>query len=183
MAMGTVYRHLDRKLALRAFAEIDARLDGDTHLVVGGGAAMSLAYGHPLTTEDVDAFAARGGLSMAQLDTAAREVAAKLDLAPDWLNAHFVTFTHVLPSDYGARLREAFRGAHLVVSALGPEDLLVMKCFSGRDKDRGHARRLLDVVMDLDVVSAHLDALIEKRVPGAQRAADWFDDLCDEVGA
>ena len=91
------HRHLDRRLALRAFEAIDARLSADTHLVVGGGAAMSLAYGHPLATEDVDAFAARGGLSMAQLDKAAREVAADLGLAPDWLNAHFVTFTHVLP--------------------------------------------------------------------------------------
>jgi len=176
------HRHLDRRLALRAFGGMDACLDGNTHLVVGGGAAMSLSYDYPLSTEDVDAFTARGGLSMAQLDGAARAVAAKMGLAPDWLNAHFVTFTHVLPSDYGARLREVFRGAHLVVSALGPEDLLVMKCFSGRDKDRGHARRLLGLVIELDFVSVHLDALIEKRVPGAQRAADWFDDLRDEVG-
>ena len=180
--MAVEYRHLDRRSALRAFEAIDARLPADTHLVVGGGAAMSLAYGHTLTTEDVDAFTARGGLSMAELDGAAREVAAKMGLAPDWLNAHFATFTHVLPGDYGNRLREVFRGAHLTVSALGPEDLLVMKCFSGRDKDRGHARRLLSLAADLDLVSAHLDALIEKRVPGAQRAADWFDDLCDEAG-
>jgi hypothetical protein len=182
LAVAVEYRHLDRRSALNAFEAIDARLSVDAHLVVGGGAAMSLAYGHPLATEDVDAFAARGGLSMAELDGAAREVAAKMGLAPDWLNAHFVTFTHVLPSDYGTRLREVFHGAHLVVSALGPEDLLVMKCFSGRDKDRGHARKLLNLVTDLDIVSAHLDALIEKRVPGARRAADWFDDLRDEVG-
>jgi hypothetical protein len=180
--MAMEYRHLDRRSALRAFEAIDARLPAETHLVVGGGAAMSLAYGHPLSTEDVDAFAARGGLSMAQLDGAARAVAAEMGLAPDWLNAHFATFTHVLPGDYGSRLREVFRGAHLKVSALGPEDLLVMKCFSGRDKDRSHARRLLGLVVDVDLVSGHLDTLIEKRVPGAQRAADWLDDLRDELG-
>lgn len=180
--MGKRYAHLDGPLALAAFAAIDARLDKDTHLVVGGGAAMSLAYGHPLSTEDVDAFTARGGLSMADLDKEARLVAKDLGLAPDWLNSHFVTFTHVLPGDYGARLKEVFRGAHLAVSALGPEDLLVMKCFSGRDKDRGHARRLLRLDIDLALVNGHLDRLIEKRVPGAERAADWFDDLRDEVG-
>jgi len=181
--MKTLYQHLDRGLALRAFAEIDARLDAVTHLVVGGGASMSLAYNYPLTTEDVDAFTAQGCLSLSLLYGAAREVAANLGLAPDWLNGHFATFTHVLPRDYGTRLREVFRGAHLVVSSLGPEDLLIMKCFSGRDKDRGHARRLLELVSDLDFVSGHLDALIEKRVPGAARAADWFDDLRDEVEA
>jgi hypothetical protein len=74
-----------------------------------------------------------------------------------------------------------FRGARLTVSALGPEDLLIMKCFSARDKDHGHARRLLEIADDLEIVSAHLSALIEKRVPGAVRAADWFDDLRDEA--
>jgi len=177
------YRPLDRRLALRAFAAVDARLDADAHLVIGGGAAMAMAYHHPLSTEDVDAFTAKGGLGMADLDRVARAVALELGLAPDWLNSHFVTFTHVLPRDYGARLREIYRGDHLRVSALGPEDILVMKCFAGRDKDRGHARRLVEGGTDLDLVSAHLDALIERRVPGAQRAADWFDDLRDEVGA
>ena len=181
--MAVKYRHLDRRLVLRAFGEMDARLEVAAHLVVGGGAAMSLAYGHPSATEDVDAFTARGGLPMADLDGAAREIAEDLGLAPDWLNSHFATFTHVLPRDYGARLKEVFRGARLRVSALGPEDLLVMKCFSGRDKDRSHARRLLELAPNLDIVDAHLDALIEKRVPGAQRAADWFDDLRDEVEA
>ena len=143
---------------------------------------MALAYGHPLSTEDVDAFTARGGLSMADLDREARVVAKDLGLPPDWLNSHFVTFTHVLPADYGTRLKEVFAGAHLTVSALGAEDLLIMKCFSGRDKDRGHARRLLGLGVDTALVSGHFDRLIEKRVPGAERAADWFDDLRDEVG-
>lgn len=69
------------------------------------------------------------------------------------------------------------------MDALGPEDLLVMKCFAGRDKDLPHARTLArrdDV--DLDLVDAHLSRLVESRYPRAERAADYFDGLRDELG-
>ena len=142
---------------------------------------MVLAYDYPLATQDVDAFTARGGLSMAELDTAARRVAEQLDLEPDWLNTHFETYTGVLPTGYSERLKRVLEGEHLVVDALGPEDLLVMKCFAGRDKDRGHARKLLRLAGDLDLVDRHLAHLIERRYPGAEKAADYFDDLRDEA--
>ena len=142
---------------------------------------MVLAYDYPLATQDVDAFTARGGLSMAELDTAARRVAEQLDLEPDWLNTHFETYTGVLPTGYSERLKRVLEGEHLVVDVLGPEDLLIMKCFAGRDKDRGHARKLLRLAGDLDLVDRHLAHLIERRYPGAEKAADYFDDLRDEA--
>ena len=40
--------------------------------VVGGGAAMVLAYDYPLATHGIDAFISAGGLRMADLDEAAR---------------------------------------------------------------------------------------------------------------
>lgn len=166
---------------LEAFELLDRHLDQPLTLVVGGGAAMVLAYGHALATQDVDAFTARGGLRLAELDGAARTIARELDTAPDWLNSHFETFTGVLPSGYGERLRRVFEGERLVVDALGPEDLLVMKCFSGRDKDRPHARKLLHVAADLELVGAHIGALAARGYPGADRAADYFDDLRDEA--
>ena len=167
---------------LEALKKLDGAVQGDARLVIGGGAAMVLAYDHPLATQDIDAFSAKGGLRLADLDAAAKKVAKQLDIEPDWLNQHFETYTGVLPQDYAQRLRRVFDGKHIVVDALAPEDLLVMKCFAARDKDRPHARRLLKIAKDLDLVDRQLALLAEKGYPGAQKAADWFDDLRDEVG-
>ena len=166
---------------LRALELLDARTSEPVRLVIGGGAAMTLAYRHPIATQDVDAFAAKGGLRMVDLDAGAKRVADELNIEPDWLNGHFETFTTVLPGDYGKRLRSVFKGAQLQVDALGPEDLLVMKCFAGRDKDRPHARKLIRLAQDLDLVDRHLQHLVERRHPGADRAVDYFDDLRDEA--
>ncbi len=165
-----------------ALARLDARLDRPARLVIGGGAAMVLAYDHPLATQDVDAFAVSGSPRMSELDAAAKQVAADLDIEPDWLNPYFETFTGVLPSDYETRLRRVYEGEHLIVDALGPEDLLVMKCFAARDKDLPHARRLLRLATDLGRVDRHLSELVERRYPGAELAADYFDDLRDDEG-
>jgi hypothetical protein len=70
-----------------------------------------------------------------------------------------------------------FAGEFLTVDALGPEDLLVMKCFAGRDKGVPHARKLLKVATDLAIVDRQLQLLVERRCPGAEKAADFFDDL------
>jgi len=175
-------RVVDGDLMRAALRALDAHIGAPAHLVVGGGAAMVLAYGVNLATQDVDVFAARGGLGVADLQAAARAVAADLAIEPDWLNSHFETFTHVLPADYAKRLEPIFQGKHLRVDALGAEDLLVMKCFAGRDKDRPHARKLLAKVRDLGVVERRLAELVERRIPGADKAADLFDDLRDEAG-
>lgn len=173
---------LDARRMREALAGLDGRIGAPARLVIGGGAAMVLAYDHPLATQDVDAFPAKGTLSLAQLDAAAKEVAAELDIEPDWLNGYFYTFTTVLPDDYARRLRTVFQGEHLQVDALGPEDLLVMKCFAGRDKDRPHARKLLRLAQDLSIVDRQLSLLGEQGHPGAEDAADYFDDLRDEEG-
>jgi 8-oxo-dGTP pyrophosphatase MutT (NUDIX family) len=166
----------------RSLTLLDGRIKAPARLVIGGGAAMVLAYGHPVATADVDAFAVRGGLRVGELDAAAREVAEELNIEPDWLNAHFETFAGVLPADYGSRLRPVLAGERLQVDALGHEDLLVMKCFAGRDKDLPHARKLVRLASDLDIVDRQLELLVSKRYPGAQKAADYFDDLRDEAG-
>ncbi|HTN54069.1 MAG TPA: DUF6036 family nucleotidyltransferase [Anaeromyxobacter sp.] len=159
----------------RAFAALDARLDRPVTLIVGGGTAMMLAYGVPVRTTDVDAYPARGHLD--EIAALVREVAREVGLAPDWLNPHYETFAHVLPSDYAARLREVFAGQRLRVMALGVEDLLIMKAFAGREKDVGHARALLRKNPDLGIVERRIDELIGKGVSGALDAADFLDDL------
>jgi hypothetical protein len=166
----------------RAFAALDAALPRPVTLVVGGGGAMLLAHGLPVSTSDVDAYPAAGGLTVEELDPYAKQVARELGLPPDWLNPYYSTFAHVLPTDYGSRLVEVFSGPRLAVRALGVEDLLVMKCFAGRAKDRGHARALLRRSPDLDIVSRRLEELSGKRVPGASAALDFYDDLLEEAG-
>jgi hypothetical protein len=178
----TKHQPLDATGMRRALELLDAELSAHARLIVGGGAAMVLAYAHPLATQDIDAFAAKGGLRIADLDAAAKKVAKKLDIEPDWLNSHFDTFTGVLPADYATRLRSVFTGKHLSAEALGPEDLLIMKCFAGRDKDLPHARKLLRVAKDLSIVDRQLALLVERRYPGAEKAADFFDDLRDREG-
>ncbi len=177
------HRALDHDLMLEAFRELDTRLPSPTRLVIGGGAAMVLAFDHPLATQDVDAFTARGGLTIAELDEAAKQTARDLDIEPDWLNPHFETYTHVLPADYATRLRNVFRGERLTVDSLGPEDLLVMKCFAGRDKDLPHARALMRTPgLDITIIDRHISSLAERGHRGADAAADFFDDLRDEMG-
>lgn len=177
------HRPLDHDLMREAFRDLDARIPSPTRLVIGGGAAMVLAFGHPLATQDVDAFTARGGLDLAELDHAAKQTARALDIEPDWLNPHFETYTHVLPSDYAKRLRSVFAGERLSVDALGPEDLLVMKCFAGRDKDLPHARSLMRTPgLDVALIDRHISELAGRGHRGADAAADFFDDLRDEMG-
>lgn len=159
----------------QAFAALDARLDHPVTLVVGGGTAMLLAHGIAVRTTDVDAYPTSGGLDA--LAPHVRAVASELDLAPDWLNPHFETFAHVLPQDYARRLQAVFTGRMLQAAALGAEDLLVMKCFAGREKDVGHARALLRKLSDPGVVDRRIEELMDRGVSGALDAADFLDDL------
>lgn len=165
-----------------ALRKLDAELSGPQRLIIGGGAALALAYQYPLTTHDIDAFIAKGGMSIAEMDRHTKRVAQDMGIAPDWLNSHFESFTYVLPQDYRSRLRNVFTGKFLTVDALGPEDLLIMKCFAGRDKDRPHARKLIRIATDLSIIDKQLSSLCEKRILGAEKAADYFDDLRDEAG-
>jgi len=165
-----------------AFEALDRHAPSATHLVIGGGAAMVAAYDYrPSTRDVVDATSVGGGLGLADLDAAAKRVARELDLEPDWLNPYFEVYTSVLPPDYGTRLVRVYEGERLRVDALGPEDLLLVKCFAGRDRDRPHLRKLLRLAKDLAVVERRLTELGERGVMGASRAADVFDDLRDEM--
>jgi hypothetical protein len=144
-------------------------------LVAGDDTAMFLAYRLPVRTTDVDACPV--GATIDELAPHVRAVAKDLGLAADWINPHYETFAHVLPADYATRLKPVFEGKRLRVLALGAEDLLIMKCFAGREKDVGHARALLKRDPDLGVVERRIEELVERGVPGAADAADFLDDL------
>jgi hypothetical protein len=177
-AMNDRYAPLDAPLLREAFAALDSLIERPITLIVGGGTAMMLAYKLPVRTTDVDAYPRDGKID--EILPAIRAVARSMGLPPDWINPHYETFAHVLPPDYGTRLRPVFEGKRLLMVALGVEDLLVMKCFAGREKDIGHARALLKRAPDLALVERHLQLLEERRIQGAQDALDFYDDLSGE---
>ncbi|NUM88783.1 MAG: hypothetical protein HUU37_06245, partial [Bdellovibrionales bacterium] len=108
-------------------------------------------------------------------------VADREGLPGDWLNPYFSTFSYVLPADYEKRLIGVFSGRNLTALALGKEDLLIMKCFAHRQKDVGHARKLIRAGADLEIVEGRIQSLIERRIPGAQEALDFLDEVSEEA--
>lgn len=165
-----------------ALKGLEAELKTPLKLLIGGGAAFVLAHRIPLTTNDIDGIPYQTTLTAAQLDPAVKRVASKLNIPADWLNTYFATFTYSLPKDYGGRLVPVYRGKKLTALALAKEDLLIMKCFAGREKDIPHARALLKKGLDTSLVSGHLHQCLQEGLPNAQAALDFFYDLCEQLG-
>lgn len=165
-----------------AFQKLDGRLKSFTRIIVGGGAALVTAYGVPVSTQDVDGVPDRSSMDLADFKSEVRAVGREMGISQDWLNDYFSTFLFVLPKDYGERLVTIYKGKNLEVCALGKEDLILMKCFAGREKDIPHVRVLIRKGADLKIVDDRLSELLEKKIPGAEKASDFFSDLCDELG-
>lgn len=159
-----------------ALACLDSKLRKKVRLIMGGGGAMLLAYQYALSTADIDAIPASGA-TIQELDPLVKAVAEELGLAVDWLNPYYSSFAHVLPSDYGTRLLDVIQLPYLTVSALSKEDLLIMKCFAARQKDVVHARVLVKKGADLTLVENHLHSLLQKSIPGAERAIGFLNEL------
>jgi hypothetical protein len=165
----------------RALGALDALLDTPTQLLIGGGAAMALAYNLPLVTADIDAQVFKSQITQAELTPLVHKVAQQLQLPKDWINSYFNTFLFALPSDYASRLKQVLSGKHLKAFALGREDMVILKCMAGRDKDMPHARALMKQGVDRSIIEHQLQTLIDKKIPKADRAMDFFDELCDQV--
>ncbi|MBI4365321.1 MAG: hypothetical protein HY543_00725 [Deltaproteobacteria bacterium] len=173
---------MDAHAMKQALAALDRRLDRPTKLLIGGGAAMVLAHGMPLATQDIDGLVYQSALTQAELDPLVKAVARELHLPADWLNAYFNTFLYTLPADFKDRLCRVHAGKQLTVYALSVEDLLILKCFAGRPKDVPHARVLYRKARHRALVDAHLQRLVEKNVPGAREAWDFYAEIEDAAG-
>lgn len=175
---------LSREIMTRALETLDQKLKKIEHapvtLIMGGGGAMILAHGFPLATTDVDAIPK--GISFEELDPLVKEIADEQGLPKDWLNPHFSSFSHTLPSDYADRLINVHSGSHLQVLALGKEEMLIMKCFAHRRKDVGHARALVRDGANLDLVENRIEELEAKRIPGTQAAFDFLQEILELEG-
>ena len=165
----------------KAFQGLDGHLKVPVRIIVGGGAALIAAYDVQISTQDVDGVPDRSSMDLADFKNEVRAVGRELGIFQDWLNDYFSTFLFVLPKDYGDRLVSIYKGKNLEACALGKEDLILMKCFAGREKDIPHVRVLIRKGADLKVVDDRLSELLEKKVSGAEKASDFFSDLCEEL--
>jgi len=93
-----------------------------------------------------------------------------------------VLIDKIISKDYADRLVLIYKGKHLELCALGKEELILMKCFAGREKDIPHVRALIKKNPDLKIVDKRLEELMNKRIPQASKAADFFDDICSQLG-
>ncbi|MCC7460794.1 MAG: hypothetical protein IT286_05775 [Proteobacteria bacterium] len=173
-------KNLTQKQMIAALSALDVLLTVKVSILIGGGGAMILAHKFPLATSDIDAVAK--GIELFELDPLVKKVAEQLSLPKDWLNPYFSTFGHVLPEDYGNRLIQVFLGKNIKAQALGKEDLLIMKCFAGRQKDIPHARALVKSGADIQLVEEHIRSLIQKRIPKADNAQEFLYEIEDWLG-
>ena len=171
--------NLTKSHMLNALKRLDEIVPKTISLIIGGGGAMVLAHRFPLSTHDIDAFAK--GMEFSELDPFVKQVAQELGIALDWLNPWFATFAHTLPADYPQRLIPVFSGKRLRVLALGATDLLIMKCFAHRQKDVPHAKALIRAGADIQQARRHIESLHDKRIPQAEPALDFLDDVEDQV--
>lgn len=163
-----------------ALHALDVKLSRPVSFIVGGGGAMLLAYDFPLATADIDAIPR--GLSIDELKPLIQQVSTELNIAADWLNPWFSSFTHVLPNDYAERLVEVFRAEHVVALALGREDLLIMKCFAHRQKDMAHARALIRSGVKLETVYSRIEELTAVNRASSQKAQDFLEQVLELEG-
>ena len=165
----------------QALSLLDKKITVKANLLLGGGGAMVLAHGFPLATQDLDALFYKSSVTEADLAKEIHAVADEVKIPKDWLNSYFQTFLYTLPKDYEARLKTVFDGKHLKVLALSLTDLLILKCFAGREKDIPHARALIRKGADTAFVKRHILSLQEQHIPKSEQALDFLNDLLDEI--
>lgn len=166
---------------VKAFEELDKRLEKPAKLLLGGGGAMVMAYDFPLATHDLDAVFYKSSVTLADMANEISAISKKLSLPQDWINPYFDTFLYTLPKDYETRLKTIFKGKNLLVNALGLEDLLILKCFASRDKDIPHARALIKKGANANFATNHIDHLASLNIPKAKEAKQFLYDLLDEM--
>ncbi|MFC4615690.1 DUF6036 family nucleotidyltransferase [Cellulomonas algicola] len=123
---------LSRAEVIGLLTELGAVLHRDglhATIYVVGGAAMSITLDSRRVTRDVDAVFRT---ETDGLRTAAREVAARHGLDPEWLNDRVTSAVVGLVSDEGQTELDV---PGLSAAVASPEHLLAMKMLAGRERD------------------------------------------------
>ena len=165
---------------LKALNRLDELLTQPIELIVGGGAAMVCVYDFPLHTYDIDAVLKKTSLD--EIKPLVHKVATEMGLPKDWLNTWYSTFTHNLPEDFNTRLQPFFKGRHILAQALGPEDILILKCCAHRKKDLGHVRFLIRKKTDYEFVINHLENLRGKKIIPNDDVIEFLEKALDLEG-
>jgi hypothetical protein len=173
---------LDKKLAHQALELLDKKITvsdlGKVNLAIGGGGSMMLHHEYNGMTMDIDAIPTN--IEFEELKPIVAEIAAELNLTPDWLNPYYGAFTHYLPSDANSRMKETFSGESLTVKSLGAEDIVIMKLMAGRNKDRPHIMHLKKKNLNLRIIENRLEELKLAHPQDAKKALDLFDEYFNE---
>ncbi len=174
---------LNKKIIKQAFLELDKLLPEKTNILIGGGAALLILDIMPIATMDIDAIPFKSVIGSDELKPYREKVAKKLGLPHDWINEHFYQFTFCLPEDYGKRLKVFFKGKKLICYVLHPTDIVIMKLFAHRAKDESHVKYLIkNDSTDLEYIDEHLEECIDKNLPKAKEAQNYFHDLLRALG-
>lgn len=173
--------NLDKALALKAFQFLDTKIgqhiSAPVIITIGGGGAMIMHHDYDGATYDIDGIANKAADKIKLL---AEEIATELNIAHDWLNPHFDTYTYFLPDDAKDRIEKTFQGHFLTVNSLGVEDLLIMKFMAGRNKDLPHITHLLKKSPNLQIVENRLYELVKIKKSEADKALELFYELTDK---
>ncbi len=169
---------LNKKSIKAALQKMDELSLKSFELIIGGGAAMLYCYGSPLGTWDIDAIPKK--ISYPEIQDLIQQVSKQLHLPRDWLNTWYSSFTHTLPKEFLHRLKQIFKGKKLQAFALGPEDMLILKCCAHRAKDVSHARTLVQNHADSSMVMKHLEFLRKKRILPDDQAIEFLEDIMEE---
>ena len=168
---GAQIRALLQELARRLHAK---GVHGDIKLV--GGAALVLQGIGNRPTADIDASYA----DKAEVDDVVTEMAAELDLPPDWLNSNASAFVPDKATWVNLELLDG-----LTIQVADTETLLAMKIAAERDKDTLDIARLLrqlNITNANDAVDLAYSKYGEHSIPLAARRENYLivvDDALD----
>lgn len=140
---------------LRLVGEELARQDLVGEIIITGGAFMLLVVQSREATQDVDAYFAA---EPAAIREAARVVAQRHHLSPNWLNDAVKGFFYTSPP---AQLWMEFAG--LRVYTAGAEYVFAMKALAGRPQDRADLQALLGPLHLTDAEQAL--AIVRRYIP------------------
>lgn len=120
---------------LSLLRELDLRANTELKLVCIGGFAVTVGYGAPRTTADLDVlgmFHDPAGMAVLALAEKGGELQQRFGVAIDLVNVA------TPPYNYGERLRELFQGMHICLRLFVPDacDLALLKLQRNSQRDR-----------------------------------------------